>query len=150
MWSRTGLFCLLHVCILEDCSIAVFREPSWVWRHKMLTIPEVKKHRKPNTTLSYTYTVHKCPLSINNLRGLTLLRLNHFPLSLASSHQGPVPCSHGHVMAPWGIHLCSLPFLPGREWICGREGPSVLRMLLWAVLCSHLRPLPAKDSGGEL
>lgn len=98
-----------------------------------------------------SYILTRCfHLRRNNLsRWTLLLRLNHFLLSLASSHQGPVPCGHGYGMAPRGIHLCSLPLLPGRKWICGGEGPGVLRTLLRAVPRPHLRPLPAEDSGGE-
>lgn len=62
------------------------------------------------------------------------------------SHQGPIPRGHGHVMASRGIQLCSLPLLPGRPWVCGREESGVLWALLWAVLCSRLRPLPPEDS----
>lgn len=72
------------------------------------------------------------------------------PLCLAHSYQGPIPCGHGHVMAPRGIQLCSLPLLPGRPWLCGGEGQGVLRTLLRAIFRSHLRLLPPEDSGGEL
>lgn len=70
--------------------------------------------------------------------------------NLARSHQGPVPRGHGHVMAPRGIQLCSLPLLPGDRWVRGGEGPGVLRTMLRGVPRSLLRQLPAEDPGGEL
>lgn len=62
-------------------------------------------------------------------------------------YQRAIPCGTGHVMAPWGIQLCSLPLLLGRRF-CGREGRAVLCKMLRGHVRSHLFPLPTEDSWG--
>lgn len=103
------------------------------------------RHPHPSVQqVQQCHQVHQPRSAVQHL-SLTFRMFESLPLS----RQGPVPRGHGHVVAPRGVHLCSLPLLPGRERVCGGERPGVLRTLLRAVLRSHLRPLPAEDSGGE-